>query len=284
MSSSKTRTIVTTDDLWSWLIHYVFYMDSHNQISNTPELVDSLTDQGNRNIYMQTLYSMFGLMAKYGSPENFPEDASFLNESHPVKCNQTSLTEDNERILTDTKYWLEGVSQAVFGTVGILGNIIAMKIFLSGGDKFNTIFYQLLVILLFTQTCYVSFSLTVFLCQNNDNIFFFNLLFTKGLYPLPSLMLHTSTLLTMQIAWHRFKATNAPLEYLVTWKFVNPTQWALKSLAGSIIVGFLLVIPLFFEPALEAKSEIEYQELNETHVLLVSLNELVVITAMLAFG
>jgi hypothetical protein len=86
------------------------------------------------------------------------------------------------------------------------------------------------------------------------------------------------------ILLYRFKATTAPLDYLVTWKFVNATQWALKSLAGSIIVGFLLVIPLFFEPALEAKSEIEYQELNETHVLLVSLNELVVITAMLAFG
>jgi hypothetical protein len=203
MDYIKTTTVVSNDDLWSWIIQFVFYLESHHQISNITDFLDSLTDQTQSSTYVQTVHTMFGLMAKYGNPENFPEDGSIFNDSKPVKCNQTKLTEDNERILTDTQYWLEGVSQATVGIVGILGNIIAMKIFLSGGAKFNTIFYRLLVSLLFTQTCYVIFSLTVFLCQYNSNIFFFNLMFTSGLYPLPSMMLHTSTLLTMQIAWHR---------------------------------------------------------------------------------
>jgi hypothetical protein len=43
------------------------------------------------------------------------------------------------------------------------------------------------------------------------------------LYPLPSLMLHTSTFLTALLAWHRFKAAKKPVEYFVRWKFVNPT-------------------------------------------------------------
>jgi hypothetical protein len=76
------------------------------------------------------------------------------------------------------------------------------------------------------------------------------------------------------ILLYRFKATTAPLDYLVTWKFVNATQWALKSLAGSVFIGFVLVIPLFFEPTLEAKSQIQFHGLNKTHGLLVSLNKL----------
>ncbi len=261
-------------DLWNWIIQFIYYMDSHNQISNVTELIDSILDPDNSTAYTNTLYSMFGLMAKHGYPENFPEDGSIFNISQPVKCNLTGMTENNKRILTDTKFWLEGVLQAIVGIVGILGNIIAMKIFLSGGAKFNTIPYRLLVSLLFTQTCYVSFSLALFLCHCNDNVFFFNFVLTHGLYPLPSLMLHTSTLLTMQIAWHRYKATNAPLDYFATWKFVNSTRWALKSLAGSIVIGFILVIPLFFEPALEAKSEIKFQRWNETNGLLVSFNHI----------
>jgi hypothetical protein len=274
MASIKTTVVVSKNELWSWMIHYVFYMDSHNQISNVTELIDSILDPDNSTAYTQTLHSMFSLMAKYGLPENFPKDGSSLNSSQPMKCNQTRLTKDNQIILNEVGYWLEGVSQATIGIVGILGNIIAMKIFLSGGAKFNTIFYRLLVILLFTQTCYVSFSLIVFLCHYHNNVFFVNVMFTNGLYPLPSLMLHTSTILTMQIAWHRFKATNAPLDYLVSWKFVNATKWALKSLAGSVFIGLILVIPLFFEPTLEAKSQIDLRRLNKTHKLLVSFNEL----------
>jgi hypothetical protein len=273
MDSIKTTIVVSIIDLWSWIIQFVFYMESHNQISNTTELIETLTDPSQSTTYKQTLKSMFVLMAKYGYPENFPEDGSIFNVTQPIKCNQTSLTEDNERILTDTKYWLEGVSQATVGIVGILGNIIAMKIFLTGGAKFNTVFYRLLVSLLFTQICYIIFSMIVFLCQYHNNVFFFNLVFTKGLYPLPPLMLHTSTLLTMQIAWHRFKATNVPLDYLATWKFVNATKWALKSLAGSVFIGLILVIPLFFEPALEAKSRIQFSQFNKTHGLMVSLNK-----------
>ena len=268
-SETVSQIILSQRELWSWVIEYVYYMDSHNQVSNITELVESLLDPG-QPTYMQILHSMLRVMAKYGFPENFPEDGSIFNQTQPVKCNNSRPNADDERILDDSKYWLEGVSQATVGIIGILGNIFAMKIFLTGGTKFNTIFYRLLVSLLFTQTFYVCFSLGIFLGQYHENVLFFNKMFANGLYPVPSLLLHTSTILTMLIAWHRFKATDAPLDYLVTWKFVNATRSALKSLAVSIVIGFVLVIPLFFEPTLEANSEIDMKQLNTTHVLLVS--------------
>jgi hypothetical protein len=83
-------------------------------------------------------------------------------------------------------------------------------------------------------------------------------------------MLHTSTYLTVLLAWHRFNAAVRPVEYFITWKFANPTFSALKALAVSIVIGFVMVLPLFFEPEIESQNVVEYQPFNRTHGLLAS--------------
>ena len=203
-SKTESEVIVSNQDIWNWIIEFVCYMKMHNPMSNDTEIVDSLLDP-DQSTYHEIEDSMLSFMSKYGPVKYFPEDVNIFNESQPVQCNYSSLSTDDERILNNWGYCLEGVSQATVGIFGILGNIVAMKVFLAGGNKFKTIFYKLLVCLLFTQTCYVGFSLIIFLGQYHKEVYFFNLMFANGLYPLPSLMLHTSTILTMMIAWHRFE-------------------------------------------------------------------------------
>ena len=69
---------------------------------------------------------------------------------------------------------------------------------------------------------------------------------------------------------HRYRAADKPMLYMIDWKFVNPTWSALKSLFISFIVGLVFVIPLFFELTFERKSHLQMENINETHVLLVS--------------
>jgi hypothetical protein len=42
---------------------------------------------------------------------------------------------------------------------------------------------------------------------------------------MPTLMLHASTFLTVLLAWHRFNASDRPIEYFISWKMVNP-NWS----------------------------------------------------------
>ena len=57
--------------------------------------------------------------------------------------------------------------------------------------------------------------------------------------------------------------------YMITWKIVNPSWSALKSLVIATVIGFVFVIPLFFEPTFERKSHVQMENVNSTHVLLV---------------
>ena len=89
---------------------------------------------------------------------------------------------------------------------------------------------------------------------------FFIMSYAYILYPMPSLMLHTSTFLTVLLAWHRFYAADKPLDYYIAWRFVNPKWSALKAMLTSLLFGIVLVIPLFFEPRVETERYMKYEE------------------------
>jgi hypothetical protein len=63
----------------------------------------------------------------------------------------------------------------------------------------------------------------------------FLLFYSYFFYPMPTVMLHSSTFLTVLLAWHRFNATVHPIEYFIAWKLVNPTWYIFSSLRGSVI-------------------------------------------------
>ena len=83
------------------------------------------------------------------------------------------------------------------------------------------------------------------------------------------MMLHASTFLTVLLAWHRFKAADQPVEYFITWRFINPTVSALKSMAVAVVVGACLAVPLFWEPTIYMESLINFKKYNKTHIILV---------------
>jgi hypothetical protein len=107
--------------------------------------------------------------------------------------------------------------------------LIAITVYLQGGLKFYTIFYRLLVALLIAQTCHLISSLSIYIGQRMD-IYWFQLAFSYFLYPVPSMMLHISTFLTILLAWNRHEAARNPLDYFVAWRFANPTGIVLKHL------------------------------------------------------
>ena len=75
---------------------------------------------------------------------------------------------------------------------------------------------------------------------------------------------------TIIILPNRFCAADRPLDYYIAWRFVNPKWSALKAMIASLAAGFFLVIPLFFEPRVETERYMKYDELNGTHIILVS--------------
>jgi hypothetical protein len=85
------------------------------------------------------------------------------------------------------------------------------------------------------------------------------------------MMLHASTVLTVLLAWHRFQSADQPVEYFVTWKYINPTVSAFKSTAVAVLLGVCLGLPLFWEPSIDSESLITFKRFNNTHVVLVRL-------------
>ena len=133
----------------------------------------------------------------------FPTEKDVFSATKPkLKCNLSQITSEEQDLLKDFAFWVEGVAQGLIGVVGILGNLLAAKIFISGSNsnKFKTVFFRLLLTLLVVQTCYVGLSLITFLGLYKLNPVF-NQIFANGLYPLPSLANTTSTILTVTVAW-----------------------------------------------------------------------------------
>ena len=110
-------------------------------------------------------------------------------------------------MMNATSFWLEKVCLPTIGICGILGNMIAIFVYQTAGNKFNTIFYKLLTALLTVHIFYIGFTLV-----NTLGLYLeqrvFEYIYSYALYPLPSMMLHSSTFMTVLLAWHRFKAAD----------------------------------------------------------------------------
>lgn len=266
-STSNDHFILSYDQLLSLMLQYVSYLTVHNMTEDPHQLVREMLT--NKYTSDKVMNSMLYHMAKHGMPHEFPDDGSIFHQSSVHVCNQSTNTAEEERVISSSIFWVEGIFQTTVGIVGIVGNVIAMCIYRAGGPKFFTIFYQLLICLLILHTSYISLSLIMsFGRQMSGKVFVIS--YAYFLYPLPSLMMHSSTFITVLLAWHRFSAADHPVDYLVAWKFVNPRWSALKAMVVGMLSSFLLVAPLFFEPKVEIDRYMEYEEHNNTHIILVS--------------
>ena len=78
------------------------------------------------------------------------------------------MTADENSILEASSFWIESVAQTVVGILGVLGNLVAISVYFAGGKKFPTIFYRLLVALLFTHTGFIVFNLISFFGRKSE--------------------------------------------------------------------------------------------------------------------
>ena len=94
---------------------------------------------------------MLGHMAKHGYPDTFPDDGSILNTTKTQGCSYIPFTPEEYNLILTNSFWLEEVFQTAIGLLGIIGNLTAITIYCTSGSKFYTIFYRLLISLLFVQ-------------------------------------------------------------------------------------------------------------------------------------
>ncbi len=164
--SGSDTVLYTTDQIWSILNDYVTYLVTHNRTSDPESLINSA--RGDKKVYNNLIRNILNHMAKHGMPTDFPADGSivestvFENSSEESVCEMSDLTEYEESVLDISSFWIEEVGQTVVGVLGVLGNLVAVAVYLAGGKKFFTIFYRLLICLLFTHTGYILLTLTAF--------------------------------------------------------------------------------------------------------------------------
>ena len=108
-----------------------------------------------RTIDPRTLKAMLGHMAKHGYPDTFPDDGSILNTTKTQGCSYIPFTPEEYNLILTNSFWLEEVFQTAIGLLGIIGNLTAITIYCTSGSKFYTIFYRLLISLLFVHTAYI---------------------------------------------------------------------------------------------------------------------------------
>jgi hypothetical protein len=81
------------------------------------------------------------------------ENGSPFNDSLFNKCGFSFTSQEEDDLMADVNYWLEGVVQSFVGILGIIGNVTAIVVYISGRKKFKTIFYRLLVEIIFNIIC-----------------------------------------------------------------------------------------------------------------------------------
>ena len=167
--------VLSTDQLWTILSEYVHYTSLHNQTSDPEQLQTSDPDQllssarQDKQVYYSLLRSLLAYMSKHGLPRQFPSDGSIFLSTEKIEenssqsvCETVELTDEEESALDASTFWLEEVAQTAVGVLGVLGNLVAISVYFAGGKKFLTIFYRLLICLLFTHTAYIILTLTSF--------------------------------------------------------------------------------------------------------------------------
>ena len=199
-------------------------------------------------------------------------------------CGEDDL-EDNlqKELIQNVLFWTESVFQIMVGVFGIFSNLVAIPILCCSSMK--SIFNKLLICLLLLHTIYICGVLsTVIIWQRLENgaqgisNVCLSILFYYVLYPLPSLMLYSSTFITMLMARQRYLAIRHPIQYRNSNLTINPWVPAIKSLSLVLTAALLLTIPLFLEISINSE-EVGGVKGNATHFQYVSivLIEIVVI-------
>ena len=142
-----------------------------------------------------------------------------MNETG-LEC--TEITENQLQFITSLSWWIHGVVSSVISVAGMLANLGSCFI-LTKKDMRNS-FNLLLVMLAVYDTCYLLGAildaiLKDFVALKTD---LHIVLFPHFLYPLHSIAMSGSVLMTVSIAFERYTAVHFPLNYNQVFCFSDP--------------------------------------------------------------
>ena len=158
------------------------------------------------------------------------------NENH-TELNCYNSTEQNDALLQNIGFWVEGVLPIIIGVPGIVGNVFA-AIILSGKTMRNS-FNILLIALAIYDSGYVL--LDIFQKRSELHTNLYVMLFPYLLYPLEMIAMTGSILLTVAIAIERYTAVHYPISYRQTLKNAN----AMKKRVASYLIPVTLICIAF---------------------------------------
>ena len=159
-----------------------------------------------------------------------------INENH-TELNCYNSTEQNDALLQNIGFWVEGVLPIIIGVPGIVGNVFA-SIILSGKNMRNS-FNILLIALAIYDSGYVL--LDIFQKRSELHTNLYVMLFPYLLYPLEMIAMTGSILLTVAIAIERYTAVHYPISYRQTLKNAN----AMKKRVASYLIPVTLICIAF---------------------------------------
>ena len=157
-------------------------------------------------------------------------------ENH-TELNCYNSTEQNDALLQNIGFWVEGVLPIIIGVPGIVGNVFA-SIILSGKTMRNS-FNILLIALAIYDSGYVL--LDIFQKRSELHTNLYVMLFPYLLYPLEMIAMTGSILLTVAIAIERYTAVHYPISYRQTLKNAN----AMKKRVASYLIPVTLICIAF---------------------------------------
>jgi hypothetical protein len=164
--------------------------------------------------------------------------------------------EDEHQMVRTCAYWLEGVLLLTVGSIGILGNLVAILV-LHLERTASSSFNRLLAMLATFDTIFIVFTL---LDYSLARVFFWPwaqesevwvYLIPKVIYPLNNMTFCCSIYLTVMLAWERYLAVCHPNHYrMVNRAQTGYTRTILVYVLPVVLFSIVLNIPKFLETEL----------------------------------
>ena len=164
--------------------------------------------------------------------------------------------EDERETIRTCAYWLEGVLLLGVGSVGILGNLVAILV-LHLETTTSSSFNRLLAMLATFDTIFILFTLIdyslarVFFWPWSRDSEVWVYLIPKVLYPLNNMTFCCSIYLTVMLAWERYLAVCHPNHYrMVNRAQAGYTRTILVYVLPVVLFSIVLNVPKFLETEL----------------------------------
>ena len=217
----------------------------HNQVKDGHEYINEFMTQ-------EILINVTNETDSHYQPE------PFIGTDNPMHwtCLEHRLSLSQIEQIQAFSYWIEGISQFMIGSIGIVSNLLAIPILCS--FRIKSIFNNLLICLLILHTVYlICVVLTEIILQvwvNDPQTIsktWILVSFSYVLRPLKHIMQYSSTFLTTLMARQRFLAIRHPIEYRNSTLTLNLWTSVIRSLVLVLIIAALFSCPLYFEESVK---------------------------------